>query len=140
MPVVEVTGVVGVSPSLRYFRYIASIFLTLHKRLWFDPIVARSWTFKFFGRTKILQNIDQFVYLSNVHFSTALSWNYFYLILQKLLFFTWILQFPQHSAGVHHHWSHLCIYIYSISRATQSVVINNILFFVNGLNNIFTII
>ena len=31
---VEVTGVVGVSPALWYFRYIASIFLTLHKRLW----------------------------------------------------------------------------------------------------------
>jgi hypothetical protein len=30
---VEVTGVVGVSPALWYFRYIASIFLTLHKRL-----------------------------------------------------------------------------------------------------------
>jgi len=29
-----VTGVVGVSPALWYFRYIASIFLTLHKRLW----------------------------------------------------------------------------------------------------------
>ena len=27
------TGVVGVSPALWYFRYIASIFLTLHKRL-----------------------------------------------------------------------------------------------------------
>jgi hypothetical protein len=26
---IEVTGVVGVSPALRYFRYIASIFLTL---------------------------------------------------------------------------------------------------------------
>ena len=33
---VEVTGVVGVSPALWYFRYIASIFLTLHKRLWTD--------------------------------------------------------------------------------------------------------
>ena len=31
---VKVTGVVGVSPALCYFRYIASIFLTLHKRLW----------------------------------------------------------------------------------------------------------
>ena len=31
---IEVTGVVGVSPALWYFRYIASIFLTLHKRLW----------------------------------------------------------------------------------------------------------
>jgi hypothetical protein len=30
---VEVSGVVGVSPALWYFRYIASIFLTLHKRL-----------------------------------------------------------------------------------------------------------
>ena len=30
---VEVTGVVGVSPALWYFRYIASICLTLHKRL-----------------------------------------------------------------------------------------------------------
>jgi hypothetical protein len=30
---VEVTEVVGVSPALWYFRYIASIFLTLHKRL-----------------------------------------------------------------------------------------------------------
>jgi hypothetical protein len=30
---VEVTGVVGESPALWYFRYIASIFLTLHKRL-----------------------------------------------------------------------------------------------------------
>jgi hypothetical protein len=30
---IEVTGVVGVSPALWYFRYIASIFLTLHKRL-----------------------------------------------------------------------------------------------------------
>ena len=30
---VEVTGVVGVSPVLWYFRYIASIFLTLHKRM-----------------------------------------------------------------------------------------------------------
>ena len=29
---VEVTGVVGVSPALWYFRYIASIFFTLHKR------------------------------------------------------------------------------------------------------------
>jgi hypothetical protein len=29
----QVTGVVGVSPALWYFRYIASIFLTLHKRL-----------------------------------------------------------------------------------------------------------
>jgi hypothetical protein len=28
-----VTGVVGVSAALWYFRYIASIFLTLHKRL-----------------------------------------------------------------------------------------------------------
>jgi hypothetical protein len=28
-----VTGVVGVSPALWYFRYIASIILTLHKRL-----------------------------------------------------------------------------------------------------------
>ena len=33
---IEVTGVVRVSPALWYFRYIASIFLTLHKRLWFD--------------------------------------------------------------------------------------------------------
>ena len=32
---VEVTGVVGVSPALWYFRYIAGIFLTLHKRLCF---------------------------------------------------------------------------------------------------------
>jgi hypothetical protein len=32
---IEVTGVVGVSPALWYFRYIASIFLTLHKRLCF---------------------------------------------------------------------------------------------------------
>jgi hypothetical protein len=31
-----VTGVVGVSPALWYFRYIASIFLTLHKRLWVE--------------------------------------------------------------------------------------------------------
>jgi len=31
---VEVTRVVGVSPAFWYFRYIASIFLTLHKRLW----------------------------------------------------------------------------------------------------------
>jgi hypothetical protein len=35
---VEVTGggggVVGVSPALWYVRYIVSIFLTLHKRLW----------------------------------------------------------------------------------------------------------
>jgi hypothetical protein len=31
---VEVTGVVGVSAALWYFRYIASIFLILHKRLW----------------------------------------------------------------------------------------------------------
>ena len=31
---IEVTGVVGVSPALWYFRYIASICLTLHKRLW----------------------------------------------------------------------------------------------------------
>ena len=31
---IEVTGVVGVNPALWYFRYIASIFLTLHKRLW----------------------------------------------------------------------------------------------------------
>jgi hypothetical protein len=31
---IEVTGVVGVSPALWYFKYIASIFLTLHKRLW----------------------------------------------------------------------------------------------------------
>ena len=30
---VEVTGVVGVSPALWYFRYIASLFLTLHKCL-----------------------------------------------------------------------------------------------------------
>jgi hypothetical protein len=30
---VEVTRVVGVSPALWYFRYIASIFLTPHKRL-----------------------------------------------------------------------------------------------------------
>jgi hypothetical protein len=30
---IEVTGVVGVSPALWYFRYIVSIFLTLHKRL-----------------------------------------------------------------------------------------------------------
>jgi hypothetical protein len=34
---VEVRGVVGVSPALWYFRYIANIFLTLHKRLWFNP-------------------------------------------------------------------------------------------------------
>ena len=32
---VQVTGVVGVSPALWYFRYTASIFLTLHKRLCF---------------------------------------------------------------------------------------------------------
>jgi hypothetical protein len=32
---IEVTGVVGVSPALWYIRYIASIFLTLHKRLCF---------------------------------------------------------------------------------------------------------
>jgi hypothetical protein len=31
---VEVTGEVGVSPVLWYCRYIASICLTLHKRLW----------------------------------------------------------------------------------------------------------
>ena len=31
---IEVTGVVGVGPALWYFRYIASIFLTLYKRLW----------------------------------------------------------------------------------------------------------
>jgi hypothetical protein len=33
---VEVTGVVGVSPALWYFRNIASICLTLHKRLCLD--------------------------------------------------------------------------------------------------------
>jgi hypothetical protein len=33
---IEVTGVVGASPALWYFRYIASIFLTLHKHLWVD--------------------------------------------------------------------------------------------------------
>ena len=32
------TGVVGASPALWYFRYIASIFFTLHKRLWFNCI------------------------------------------------------------------------------------------------------
>ena len=37
---IEVTGVVGVSPALWYFRYIASIFLTLHKRLWVNPIAS----------------------------------------------------------------------------------------------------
>jgi hypothetical protein len=37
---IEVTGVVGVSPALWYFRYIASIFFTLHKRLW--PTVGGS--------------------------------------------------------------------------------------------------
>jgi hypothetical protein len=32
---VEMTGVVGASPALWYFRYIASIlYLTLHKSLW----------------------------------------------------------------------------------------------------------
>jgi hypothetical protein len=36
---IEVTGVVGVSPALwYYFRYIASIFFTLHKRLCFRYI------------------------------------------------------------------------------------------------------
>jgi hypothetical protein len=40
---IEVTGVVGVSPALWYFRYIASIFLTLHKRLWLQ---VQSFSFK----------------------------------------------------------------------------------------------
>jgi hypothetical protein len=35
---IEVTGIVGVSPALWYFRYIASIFLTLHKRLWVNRV------------------------------------------------------------------------------------------------------
>ena len=35
---VEMTEVVGVSPALWYFRYIASIFLTLHKRLCIDTV------------------------------------------------------------------------------------------------------
>ena len=33
-PIDILTGVVGASPALWYFRYIASIFLTLHKCLW----------------------------------------------------------------------------------------------------------
>jgi hypothetical protein len=39
---VEVTGVVGVSPFLWYFRYIASIFLTLHKRLWLKLVTNKA--------------------------------------------------------------------------------------------------
>ena len=37
---IEVTGVVGVSPTLWYFRYIASIFLTPHKRLWVNGYIS----------------------------------------------------------------------------------------------------
>ena len=33
---IEVTGVVGASPALWYFRYIATIFLTIHKRLCYN--------------------------------------------------------------------------------------------------------
>jgi hypothetical protein len=39
---VEVTGVVGVSPFLWYFRYIASIFFTLHKRLWLKLVTNKA--------------------------------------------------------------------------------------------------
>ena len=36
-------GVVGVSPALWYFRYIASIFLTLHKRLCMEGLECKNW-------------------------------------------------------------------------------------------------
>jgi hypothetical protein len=39
---VEVTGIVGVSPFLWYFRYIASIFFTLHKRLWLKLVTNKA--------------------------------------------------------------------------------------------------
>ena len=38
----EVTGVVGVSPALWYFRYIASIFLNRHKRLCLSLVVGKA--------------------------------------------------------------------------------------------------
>jgi hypothetical protein len=38
----KVTGVVGVSPALWYFRYIASIFLNRHKRLWLSLVVGKA--------------------------------------------------------------------------------------------------
>jgi hypothetical protein len=47
---IEVTGVVGVSPALWYFRYIASIFLTLHKRLWVESRSRAT----YFGRSRVL--------------------------------------------------------------------------------------
>ena len=42
---VEVTGVVGVNLALWYFRYIVSIFLTLHKRLWSMHIIDTNYFF-----------------------------------------------------------------------------------------------
>ena len=40
---IEVTGVVEVSPALWYFRYIVSIFLTLHKCLCYNWKFANFW-------------------------------------------------------------------------------------------------
>jgi hypothetical protein len=53
---IEVTGVVGVSPALWYFRYIESIFLTLHKRLWFDNGEIKKYDGKAAQRLVILES------------------------------------------------------------------------------------
>jgi hypothetical protein len=39
---VEVTGVVGMSPPLWYFKYIASIVLTRHKRLCLSLVAGKA--------------------------------------------------------------------------------------------------
>ena len=58
---IEVTGVVGVSPALWYFRYIASIFVTLHKRPWVgvelsDTIASHKTLTLVVGMTMILDD------------------------------------------------------------------------------------
>ena len=56
---VEVTGVVGVSPALWYFRYIASIFLTLHKRLCTNTVIV---TIKEMNTVKCNWRCDDIIY------------------------------------------------------------------------------
>jgi hypothetical protein len=71
---IEVTGVVGVSPALWYFKYIASIFLTLHTNpIGNDiPLIGDTFTFVFeFENSNflfIMYSVYKCCYLINLEF------------------------------------------------------------------------
>jgi hypothetical protein len=75
---IEVTGVVGVSPALWYFRYRASIFLTLHKCLWFilDLSAFRSFSGFFHCLTKHTWEVQKEKFGKRNYISVLLLYNY----------------------------------------------------------------